>query len=203
MTHPQGTHDAPARIGAVVLAGGTSRRLGGFDKAGIEVAGLTLLERALDALIDIDEVVVVGDDVRTERPVTFTREDPASGGPAAGLLAGLRAFLRPPDWIVVLAVDMPMVTARTIRRITSAQHADGAMLVDADGRDQPLCAVYVVSSLLRNAPVYGEEYGLPMRALLEGLDLGRVPAEGEGIRAESQDVDTFEDLKDLREELEL
>lgn len=197
------TEDAPARIGAVVLAGGTSRRLAGFDKAGIELAGLTLLERALDALIDIDEVVVVGDDVPTERPVTFTREDPSSGGPAAGLLAGMRAFLRPPDWIVVLAVDMPLVTARTIRRITSGQHADGAMLVDPEGRDQPLCAVYVVSSLLRNAPEYGEEYGLPMRVLLEGLDLARVPAEGQGVLVESHDVDTFEDLRELREELDL
>lgn len=197
------THDAPARIGAVVLAGGTATRIGGFDKASIEVAGLTLLERALDALIDIDEVVVVGHDVPTERPVTFTREDPASGGPAAGLLAGLRAFLRPPEWIVVLAVDMPMVSARTIRRLTSAQFADGAMLVDADGRDQSLCAVYVVSSLLRNAPPYGEEYGMPMRRLLEGLDLGRVPAETSQGLPESQDVDTFEDLRTVREQLEL
>lgn len=193
------TQDAPARISAVVLAGGTAERLAGFDKAGVEVAGRTLLERALDALIDIDEVVVVGHDVPTERPVTFTREDPAQGGPAAGLLAGLRAFLRPPDRIVVLAVDMPLVTAHTIRRITSAQHADGAMLVDADGRDQPLCAVYVVESLLRNSPGYGEEHGLAMRKLLEGLDLARVPAEAD----EAHDVDTFEDLRDIRQQMEL
>lgn len=192
------TQDAPARIGAVVLAGGTAERLAGFDKASVEVAGLTLLERALDALIDIDEVVVVGHDVPTERPVTFVREDPAQGGPAAGLLTGLRAFLRAPDWVVVLAVDMPLVTAQTIRRITSAQHADGAMLVDPDGRDQPLCAVYVRESLLRNAPAYGEEYGLPMRTLLEGLDLGRVAAEGD----EAHDVDTFEDLRDIRQQME-
>lgn len=192
------TQDAPARIGAVVLAGGTAERLAGFDKASVEVAGLTLLERALDALIDIDEVVVVGHDVPTERPVTFVREDPAQGGPAAGLLAGLRAFLRAPDWVVVLAVDMPLVTAQTIRRITSAQHADGAMLVDPDGRDQPLCAVYVRESLLRNAPAYGEEYGLPMRKLLDGLDLGRVAAEGD----EAHDVDTLEDLRDIRQQME-
>lgn len=192
------TQDAPARIGAVVLAGGTAERLAGFDKASVEVAGLTLLERALDALIDIDEVVVVGHNVPTERPVTFVREDPAQGGPAAGLLAGLRAFLRAPDWVVVLAVDMPLVTAQTIRRITSAQHADGAMLVDPDGRDQPLCAVYVRESLLRNAPAYGEEYGLPMRKLLDGLDLGRVAAEGD----EAHDVDTLEDLRDIRQQME-
>ena len=51
---------------------------------------------------------------RPTRPVTFTREDPPCGGPAAGLLAGLRrAAARPPDRSVVLAVDMPRVTPAT------------------------------------------------------------------------------------------
>ncbi|WP_275693401.1 NTP transferase domain-containing protein [Nocardioides sp. TF02-7] len=45
---------------AVVLAGGRGSRLGGFDKAGIEVRGRTLLEHALDAVVDAAEVVVVG-----------------------------------------------------------------------------------------------------------------------------------------------
>ena len=39
-------------------------------------AGRTLLERALDALLDAAEVVVVGEPVPTSRPVTFTRESP-------------------------------------------------------------------------------------------------------------------------------
>ena len=103
---------ASGQIGAVVLAGGGSTRLGGSDKASIEIDGLTLLERTLDALVDVDSVVVVGDPVPTTRPVTFTREDPHGGGPAAGLLAGLRAFPRTPRWVIVLAVDMPLVSAR-------------------------------------------------------------------------------------------
>ena len=57
---------------------------------------------------------MVGDEVRTSRPVTFTREDPPGGGPAAALLAGLRAFPHAPGRVVVLAGDLPRVTEETL-----------------------------------------------------------------------------------------
>ena len=62
----------------VVLAGGTAARMDGIDKASVELAGRTLLEYAVDAFLDADEVVVVGPDtVRTARPVTFVGRGPA------------------------------------------------------------------------------------------------------------------------------
>src|SRR4051794_19588735 len=105
---------------AVVLAGGTAARLGGADKASIELHGRTLLTHALDALVDAAEVVVVGDPVPTERPVTFCRESPRYGGPVAGLLTGVDALLRTPRTVGVLAVDMPHVSALTFRRLHEA-----------------------------------------------------------------------------------
>ena len=110
----------PGRVAAVVLAGGTAARMDGADKAAIELRGVTLLERTLSATFTAVEVVVVGDPVPTTRPVTFTVEDPRGGGPAAGLLAGLRAFYRPPDLVMVLAVDMPRVGPGTFARLTDA-----------------------------------------------------------------------------------
>lgn len=187
------------RTGAVVLTGGSAVRLDGADKASIELGGLTLLEHALDAMVDIDEVVVVGQDVPTTRPVTFTREDPVGGGPAAGLLAGLRAFARRPDLLVVQAVDMPLVTSGTVRRLTAAVDAapesDGALLVDDDDRLQYLCAAYRTEALERVRPSYEDEHGLAMRALVGDLALVRVPAFG----PETRDVDTWADLLALRE----
>ena len=77
----------------VVLAGGTAARMDGIDKASVELAGRTLLEYAVDAFLDADEVVVVGPaGVRTERPVTTVFEDPPRGGPVAGLLTGVDAL---------------------------------------------------------------------------------------------------------------
>lgn len=187
------------RLGAVILTGGTAARLDGADKAAIELDGTTLLEHSLGAVADADEVVVVGEPVPTSRPVTWTREDPHGGGPAAGILAGLDRFYRPPDLVVVLAVDMPRVTAETVRRLVAAvadTAYDGAQLVDAQQHTQPLCAVYRRWALDRVRPVDREhEHGLPVRELLLTLDLAEVPALGH----EARDVDTWEDLRALRE----
>ncbi len=190
----------PLRLGAVILAGGTAARMGGVDKASIEISGVTTLERALAATLSATEVVVVGSQVPTTRPVTWTREDPAGGGPAAGLLAGLDRFAVPPDVVCVLAVDMPRVHPGTVARLTWAVEADrdldGALLVDAEGRRQPLAAVYRRAALQEARPTNREhEHGLPMRRLVGMLRVAEVPAVGE----EARDLDTWEDLRALRE----
>jgi molybdopterin-guanine dinucleotide biosynthesis protein A len=190
--------DRPAgrpRLGAIVLTGGGAVRLGGADKAAVEGGGRTLLEHALDALLDADDVVVVGPDVPTERPVTFRREHPPGGGPAAGVVAGLTGFVRLPHRVVVLAVDMPWVRPATIRRLVeAAAHADGAVLVDAGGRRQYLCGVY--DAALLAAAGSGDTHGMPVRELLRTLDLVGVPA----VASEARDVDTWEDVRAWREE---
>jgi molybdopterin-guanine dinucleotide biosynthesis protein A len=187
---------AGEELGAVVLSGGGGARLGGTDKASIEIAGRTLLEHALEALVDVSEVVVVGPEVPTSRPVTFTREDPRGGGPAAGLLAGLRRFARTPDKVMVLAVDMPLVTSDTVRRLAAAGGTDGAVLVSPDGLVQHLCAVYSVPALDRAAGA-GSGHGLAMRDLVADLELERVAA----TAGETRDLDTWDDLTALRQAL--
>jgi len=171
----------------------------GADKASIELDGVTLLEHAIAATATAAEVVVVGEQVPTTRPVTWTVEDPAGGGPAAGLLAGLDGFLRPPGVVLALAVDMPRVTPGTFARLMDALDAqpaaEAALLVDGDGRTQPLCAAYRGSALLAARPGLEERHGLPLHRLLEPLAVVTVPA----VDDEARDVDTWEDLRDLRQ----
>ena len=45
---------------AVVLAGGSSGRMGGADKAEIEIHGERLLDRVVEAVRDAKRVIVVG-----------------------------------------------------------------------------------------------------------------------------------------------
>jgi molybdopterin-guanine dinucleotide biosynthesis protein A len=179
----------------IVLAGGTAARMDGIDKAGLELGGRTLLEWSIDAYVDADEVVVVGPpSVRTARPVTFTREDPPRGGPVAGLLTGVDALLRAPSLVGVLAVDMPHVTAYTMRRLREAATGrDGAFLVDGDGRRQ-LAGVLSADRLAAVRPDLEHQHGMSLRALLAPLDLADVPADG----PESRDVDTWADWRDLQ-----
>lgn len=182
-------------LGAVILAGGTAARMGGADKAGIELHGRTLLEYALDAVGDADEIVVVGDWVPTPgRLVTFTREDPPLGGPAAGLLAGLDAFAGDPVQLVVMAVDMPRVLTSTVARLRAAAVGrDGAALVDGKGRAS-LAYVLDTASVQAKRPPYEEVHGLPLHRLLGDLDIASVPA----VNGEDRDIDSWEDLRDLR-----
>lgn len=178
----------------VILAGGTAARMDGVDKSSIELAGRTLLELAIDAFLDADEVVVVGPEpVRTTRPVTTVREDPPRGGPVAGLLTGVDALLRTPRLIGVLAVDMPRVTPYTFRRLREAAVGhDGAFLLDADGRRQ-LAGVVDAGRLRDERPGLEEQHGMSLRHLLEPLDLAGVASVGE----EALDIDTWADLRDL------
>lgn len=178
---------------AVILAGGTAARLDGVDKASIEVEGRSLLARAIDAAMDANEVVVVGDPVATERPVTFTRESPRLGGPVAGLLAGRDALLGTPRSLVVQACDMPWVTGTTIRRLLEAgRDHEGAVLVGPDGRRQLLFAADL-NALDRVRPDHEAQHGAALQPLLRLLDLVEVAAHGE----EHRDIDSWTDLRDL------
>lgn len=174
-------------------------RLGGVDKASIEVGGQTLLEHALDATAAADEVVVVGPEVPTSRPVTWTREEPVGGGPAAGLLAGLDALAEHPELVCVLAVDMPRFSRATLDRLVDVLVSDGgdaACLVDEEHQKQWLAAVYRHDPLVRARPASrAAEHGLSLRRLMMPLRILAVPA----MPHEARDVDTWADLRDLRE----
>lgn len=189
------THAPLPRTAAVVLTGGTGARLGGVDKAALTVDGQTLLDLALVTVAATARTVVVGPAAPTRRPVDFVVEDPPSGGPAAGLLAALDHLDAtsevPLDWIVVLAVDMPRVSGRTVARLHAAAStppSDGAVLVDGDGRAQ-LCAV-VRRSALEGVRPDAPATGWGFFRLVGDLDLVAVASVGD----ESLDVDTWDDL---------
>lgn len=193
--------EAAARgYAAVLLTGGTGRRLGGADKASVELGGRPLLAWALDAVADATDVVVVGPPAPTPpgREVTFVREEPPLSGPAAGLTAGVEHLVAagvvpPAGRVAVLAVDMPRVTPRTFARLLAAGHArDGAFLQDPAGYRQ-LCGVVRADRLLAAAPPAADRPGLSVRRLLAPLDLADVPAQ----ETEAHDVDTWADLERL------
>src|SRR4051812_3651445 len=183
----------PTGFCGVVLAGGRASRLGGADKASVEHAGRTLLEHAVEALLDATEVVVVGDPVPTTRPVTFTRESPRYGGPVAALLTGRDALAAPPSTLAVLAVDMPLVTPDTFTPLLAAAPGrDGAFLSGPDGRRQR-AGVLDLARLDAVRPAVEDQHGMALHRLLAPLDLAQVPSQG----AEGRDVESWADLRDL------
>lgn len=184
-----------APFDAVLLAGGSGRRLGGVDKPGLDVGGSTLLDRARRAVEGAGTVVVVGPPRDLPADVVQLREDPPGGGPAAALAAGLAAVTAPV--VAVLAADLPQVSGGLVRSLREAAAGhDGAILVDDDGRDQVLTGVWS-SAALRGAAAGQDLHGRPLRALLDGLDVVRVPAADVGLDGWA-DCDTAEDLQRAR-----
>jgi molybdopterin-guanine dinucleotide biosynthesis protein A len=183
-------HDGVVTWAAVILTGGTAARLGGADKAGLEHGGRTLLEGALAAVAGAAEVLVVGPETQTSVPVRFVHEDPPGGGPLAGVAAGVAALDGAHERVVVLAVDMPQVTAGTVGRLLeAAAEVDAAWLTDGTGRRQ--LAGVVRPSLV---PPPERAYGAPMRLLMTAGTSRDVPARGD----EADDIDTWDDLARLR-----
>ncbi|MEU6337103.1 NTP transferase domain-containing protein [Streptomyces cellulosae] len=194
---PQATAHAVA-YDAVVLAGGAARRLGGADKPAVRVGGRSLLDRVLAACADARTTVVVAGPRPTARPVTWAREDPPGGGPLAALDAGLRHVTA--EHVVLLSADLPFLDARTVAALLDALRrgtADGVLLTDADGRDQPLVAAYRASSLRRElaalSAAHGGTAGIPLRRLTGALDLLRI-----SDPVASFDCDTWDDIATAR-----
>ncbi|GAB7061901.1 NTP transferase domain-containing protein [Streptomyces mexicanus] len=195
---PGGGHAPVPAHDAVVLAGGAARRLGGADKPAVRVGGRTLLDRVLGACAGARTTVVVADPRPTARPVRWAREEPPGGGPVAALDAGLRHATA--EHVVVLSADLPFLAPATVRRLLDelrAGRADGVLLTDADGRDQPLVAAYrtraLRGALAALAREHGALTGLPLRRLTAALDLTRVPG-----HVASFDCDTWDDIAAAR-----
>ncbi|MFD3531508.1 NTP transferase domain-containing protein [Streptomyces sp. NPDC058664] len=185
---------------AVVLAGGAARRLGGSDKPAVRVGGRTLLDRVLAACPDAGLTVVVGDPRPTARPVRWTREEPPGGGPVAALDAGARETEA--AVLLVLSADLPFLDRDTVRTLLAAldgaPEAEAALLVDAEGKDQPLVAAYRTGPLRRELRRLTHDHRgldhLPLRYLTRVLRPVRVAA---GALA-SFDCDTWEDIATAR-----
>lgn len=78
---------------AIVLAGGRGSRLGGTDKAAIDIDGQMLIDHVLAAVAECVPIVAVGPPNLARSGVTVVREDPPFSGPVAGIAAALDALI--------------------------------------------------------------------------------------------------------------
>lgn len=142
-------------VTAVVLCGGTSVRMGGRDKTAAAMGAVTVLDHILDHLPEGWEVVCVGVERPTTRRVTWTREEPPLGGPAAGIATG--AGLAQTAVTVVVAGDQPFAADAAQALVAALDEVDEGVdavgLIDRTGRLQPLLAAYRTVALRRAFPL--------------------------------------------------
>jgi molybdenum cofactor guanylyltransferase len=185
------SYGAVMSFDAVVLAGGDARRLGGEEKAAVEVGGLSLLERALGAVRGAEQVIGVGPRRWTSAPVRWTSEIPAGGGPLRATVAGLELVTS--EIVIVLAVDYPFVGPEVVALLVRAAGGrDGAALEDAGGVMHYVVGAYRTNAL-RAAIAAQRKDDSSMRSLFATLDVAAVRNERAAL-----DIDTPEDLARAR-----
>lgn len=117
------------RIGAVLLAAGEGRRMGGITKCLIRLEGVPLITRHLIALRGacVNDVVVVTGHARENVeeqarnfPVTLAHNEMYASGRQGSVRVGLAALTGSFDAVLILLADQPLIGAGDLVELISA-----------------------------------------------------------------------------------
>ena len=127
-----------------MLAGGASSRMG-RDKALLAYGETTLLEHVARAVGDATgSVTLIGDPDRYRELGHAIYRDLVPGcGPLGGIYTALS--VAPTDWNLVVACDMPGISASALQGLIHPEAEPGrycVMALGPGGDPEPLCAVY-------------------------------------------------------------
>jgi molybdopterin-guanine dinucleotide biosynthesis protein A len=128
--------------GYVILAGGHGSRLGGVNKALLEVGGRRIVDRALLTIRPlVDHVtLVVNDDGLASLDLPLFHDPEPHAGVLPALLTGLSASSA--DLCLVTACDMPFINADLAEHLFRVCQEHDVCLPYTDGRPEPMLAVY-------------------------------------------------------------
>ena len=187
---------------AIILAGGRGSRLGGVDKASIELRGARLVDRTVSAALaaGATRTIVVGPAHTATRASHVVREDPPFTGPLPAIIAGLTHAVS--ARVMLLACDLvnpEPVCALLAQQDPFASDVTGVILRDDAGHPQWLASIHRNASLQETAREIGQSaVDQPLRRLFAGSSVQFVAANGHL----SRDIDTPEDLAWARSRLE-
>ncbi len=182
------------KFGAVILAGGESRRMG-TDKAQLKLDGKTFLARIAGELSDFDELYVsVGENRSYPIEIPRVTDVFSRCGPMCGIHAALSACQS--DALLVVSCDLPLYRRDLGEKLVEAMTPDYDVVIPKtpDGRQHPLCAVYSKSCL----PVFESDLkvgGFKLMRALEHLSVKYV--EVDDLEGCLTNINTCDDYKKL------
>lgn len=148
----ESSHSATAEVSpsvvGILLAGGQSRRMGGVNKALLEIGGRPIIQRVASTLSEVlDRTIVI-----TNSPRDFAflnlpmfRDLMPGCGSLGGLYTGLTACEGHRGFLV--ACDMPFLNAGVIRYMVGLAHHADIVVPRIRGHLEPLHAIYSASCI--------------------------------------------------------
>lgn len=136
--------DMKHRTGALILAGGEGRRIGG-NKPMRQLAGRSLLDHARQYATAFCDPVMLSvrdaDDAPEDAGLPLIADDKALVGPLAGILTGAHALIEAGvERMLVIACDCPFLPPDLVPRLSDALDANpaaGIAVAQSDGRLHP------------------------------------------------------------------
>jgi molybdenum cofactor guanylyltransferase len=128
---------------AAILAGGRSRRLGGRNKAALDLGGVSVLTRQLTRLGRVvDRTIIIANDADAYR--RFGVPVFSDLMPAAGALGALYTAVHSSqtDRTLVVACDMPFVSEPLFTHLVEVGRAADIAIPRTARGYEPLCATY-------------------------------------------------------------
>ena len=162
-------------VTGVVLAGGRGSRLGGVDKARLEIGGMTTLDRVRAALAGlVDETILVVNDagLAGTAGVRIVRDPEPHAGVLPALLAALDVAAHP--LCVLVACDMPFLNTGLLRWLVEAAAGRDVVIPEVGGQLQPMHAVYRREPCREAIAAALQRGDRRMISFLEGLRVRRV-----------------------------
>ena len=144
------------KTAGVILAGGRGERMGGADKALLEVGGRRLIDRVTDALSPCDPLLLARGPTRDATDYGVPGLVPIAdlptdyGGPLAGVAAAvawLGASSTAAGLLVVAAVDTPFLPADFVERLIGGLGDAPCALATYAGQDYPTNSVWRLEAL--------------------------------------------------------
>ena len=189
-------------IEGFILVGGASSRMG-RDKARLTLQGHSFVERIHEALRAVAKRTQTVGAKSLDSSATLRNVPDIFN--AWGALGGLHAALSAcrAEWAAVVACDLPFITGGLLARLSAlSEDFESVIPVQADGRLQPLCALYRTQPCRERAGELIEQGERRPRALVEAVRARKVEweelADLEGAQLFFTNVNTPEDYRQAR-----
>ena len=182
-------------LGAVVLCGGQSSRLG-VDKQELIFGGKTFLETIVQSLTPVtQQIVLVGnvdaDQHQLPRSVSITQDKLVNKGPLEGIRVGLETLSSDCEYAFVSSCDVPLLTGALVEFLFARMGDHDAIVPTKGPRKYGMTAIYRTTLYIAIKQRIAQNK-LRVCDLAEGFNVANIDAEA--LRVVDPELDTLTNI---------